>query len=252
MRTSLADQSLCQIWGISESRETELRGMGFHSPAMLKKDGHIVSSFRNRDKLLESVTKYEKCRGLDLIDAVVNMFPVGHRVRLVHDYFEDACFLDIETDSASANSAITCITTILGGEERSFVRGSNLLDFLEVWKRSAMLVTFNGKRFDVPVIMKEFGLSVVPSQVDLMDESRHYGLRGGLKAIERVIGFKRCSECHDGMQAVNLWQEYSVSHDELILKQLIEYNAEDVRSLIVLYRHLLALSCENRGFKIDH
>ena len=250
MKYPLVNQSLCQIWGISDEMEIRYRQNGYCSPGMLIKDAHITSKYRNSDKLQDSIQRFKKACDLELTDVIINMFRVGHRVRVVHDLFSTACFMDIETDSTSINSAITCITTSIDGNVRTFIRGKNLLDFLDVWNDTSVIVTFNGKRFDLPIIVKEFDLSTIPAQVDLMEEGRPYGLHGGLKNIEKHIGYVRKDSEINGITAVSLWREYTCDKKLAALDELVSYNIEDVESLIYLYRHILMLSTEGRGFHI--
>ncbi len=180
---------------------------------------------------------------LGLTDGIVNAFPCGHRIRVLSDRFERTCFLDIETDG---NMRITCISTQMNCQSATFIRGRNLNDFLNIWQQAELVVSFNGKRFDVPIILQTFGLSRTPAQIDLMDEARHYGLTGGLKLVEKEIGFLRSgSGGMNGMDAVELWNRFEHSGDEDALGLLKCYNREDVESLVALYKWLLRMSLEN-------
>lgn len=249
MNWRLTDQSLCQIAGISPEYEIELRRRGCLSYRNLSDMTGNASTRLRRKQIDESVRVFEKCRGLGLIDAVVNAFPCGYRCRVLHDRLENVCFLDIETDAAERRSRITCIGTMMNGVPRSFVRGENLEEFLDIWHGAEVLVTFNGKRFDVPIIQREFGLSTVPAQVDLLDEARNYGLRGGLKQIEAHIGFKRKSSTgKTGLDAIELWDVFKREGSLEARDQLLRYNLEDVEALVHLYRYLLPFSIENGGF----
>ena len=79
-----------------------------------------------------------------------------------------------------------------------------------------------------------------------MNEAAHYGYRGGLKIIEKKFGFVRKEEgCADGKDAIRLWNEYSETHSEKILSELLEYNQADVSALVSLARAILRLSLEN-------
>ena len=190
MKYDLADSSLCQIAGISSSVEIELNRQGIKSPAQLGKYAEMFFSKSKKQKINASVARYAKFRKLELVDAIVNSFPCGHRVRILYDLFEYAMFLDIETDGIGPSAGITCVSTLMNGKLRTFVYGRDLDDFLDEWANAKVLVTYNGKRFDVPIIQKTFGLTCVPAHIDMMDESRHYGFKGGLKEIERKVGYQ--------------------------------------------------------------
>lgn len=245
MSWKLTDQSLCQIAGISPELEIELNHRGVHGPreVLLQCEGRFspVRMVRVR----ESVARFARLRELELTDAIVNAFPCGHRVRVVQDRYRATCFLDVETDECTR---ITVVTTVMGGFVRTFTRGQNLDDFLLVWKDAEIVVTFNGKRFDIPVLRREFGFTCVPAHVDLMDEARHYGLAGGLKAIEKRIAYARVTEGMSGEDAPGLWKKYCETGDQELLGRLVCYNQEDTLSLVALFRHLLPLSLENMVF----
>ena len=237
------DQSLCHIAGITPELECKLMRSGVTSVAVLGvRCGEMFPPARAA-RLRASIARYEKFRDLELTDGIVNSFPCGHKVRVLSDRFERACFLDIETDE---RMRITCVSTQMNGRCATFIRGRNLNDFLNVWRQAELVVSFNGKRFDVPIIQRTFGLSRIPAQIDLMDEARCYGLVGGLKQIEKVIGFVRDgSDGMKGMDAIELWRRFEVSGDGDVLRLLKCYNQEDVESLVVLYNRLLRMSLEN-------
>lgn len=248
MNWQLTNQSLCQIKGISPSLEIQLRKAGVRTVAQLGTCCCHWFSEKRGLSIREAVKRFSVFTAAGLTDAIVNAFPCGHRVRVVHDRYDATAFLDIETDGMSASSRITCISVCMSGKMTSYIRGRNLDEFLNVWEAAEVLVSFNGKRFDIPIIQREFGLSRVSAQVDLMDEARHYGLSGGLKSIERVIGFARDkSTCENGKDAIKFWDEYLRGNNEA-LESLVTYNRADVDSLVALYRHLLPLSLENGAF----
>ncbi len=243
---TILDQSLCMLQGVSPECEIRLRRAGVMSCGQLAKEAGRHFSACHAKRIRDSYDEWLTARSNGLVDWVVNHLPIGHRVRALQEYWNDALFYDIETDGTMATSCITCISTLRNGRTRSFWRGHNLVDFLEEWAAAKILVSFNGKRFDTPIVCKAFGLSSIPAQIDLMDEARHYGYRGGLKKIEKQLGFlRKASGCEDGKDAVRLWVEYSKSHSDIPLATLLAYNKEDVAALVVLVRAILRLSLEN-------
>lgn len=163
----------------------------------------------------------------------------GYRLRLFPEFRLGTAFLDIETDSLSPKAAITVIGIWFQNEYHSFVQGRDLDDFLTVWPHIKLLLTFNGKRFDVPIILRTFGLTVAPPQIDLLDEARAHGLVGGLKVIEKTLKISRSAEAQgDGCQAPLLWRQYQIMHDFVSLQHLIAYNRQDVVSLLMLTDYL--------------
>jgi len=178
-------------------------------------------------------------------DFFIGRLPCGHKLRILPEFQDDMVYLDIETTGLESRADITVIGLLRRGLIETFVRGVNLHDFVRVWKDISVLATFNGTRFDLPFIMREFGLSVHPPHIDLLHEARAHGLTGGLKEIERLLGVERTTdEVGNGVEAVRLWQQYAAGDDEALVR-LIAYNTCDVRSLVLLTRHIWRLSCQN-------
>ena len=241
---TIMDQSLCLLDGVSPEAEARFRRVGVLTCRQLADDAERFFSSSHALRVRTSFEEMSKALSCGLVDWFVNHLPVGQRIRALLPFLPRVTFYDIETDGTSPSSQIVCISTLKGGTYKTFVRGRNLLDFLDVWSTTQILVGFNSKRFDTPHVCRTFGLSNIPAQVDLMDESRHWGYRGGLKTIERVIGFERKAvECSNGLDAITLWNKYVEERSGSALEQLLVYNREDVRSLLFLSAKLLQLSC---------
>ena len=250
---TILDQSLCLLDGVSPEAEARLRRKGVLTCSQLMNEAERHFSSTHAARVRQSFKEMSMANSCNRVDWFVNHLPVGHRVRALLSFMPDVTFYDIETDGMSSSARITCITTLRNGQFKSFVQGRNLLEFLEVWSSTRILVGFNSKRFDTPAVCRAFGLSNVPAQVDLMDEARHFGYRGGLKAIERLIGFERKTmECRDGLDAVRMWNAYTGNKVNEALEELLAYNREDVRSLWYMTDKLLKLSLENSQLaKVD-
>lgn len=243
---TLLEQSLCLLSGVSPETEIRFRRSGVLTCRQLSDEADFHFSAVHAARVKESFGRFIKADELDLAGWFVAHLPAGHRVRALRRFESETLYYDIETDGIARSSHITCITTLRGGRVRTFVRNQNLNEFLEEWSAAKILVGFNSKRFDTPVVCREFGLADTPAQIDLMDEAAHYGLRGGLKVIEKAIGFvRKDGPCVCGADAVNLWRRWSEHRDEKALFALLEYNREDVLSLQRLAKHLLNLSLEN-------
>ncbi len=243
---TLLEQSLCLLKGISPEAEIRLRHVGITSCRQLSENADLYFSPNHANRIRESFNEWTLARSCGLVDWEISHLPSGHRVRALFDYWADALFYDIETDGTNSTSCITCISTIHNGEACSFWRGHNLTDFLGEWAKAKILVSFNGKRFDTPIVCRAFGLTSIPAQIDLMDEAAHYGYRGGLKKIEQQIGFSRKNSiCIDGQTAICFWNDYVKRQSNDSLESLLLYNQEDVLSLVVLAKKLLKLSIEN-------
>ena len=169
-----------------------------------------------------------------------NVLPSAETWRLYRHFKEDCLFLDIETSNYYGN--ITVIGMSDGNETKQMVRGFNLdksvlKKELEKYK---ILVTFNGKSFDVPVINKFFN-KVVPEipHIDLRHVCRKIGLTGGLKLIEKQIGIKRDFAVQNlgSEDAIYLWDRWQKTGDRKWLEMLTKYNEEDTVNLKQLMEH---------------
>ena len=162
------------------------------------------------------------------------MLPAGEMWRLYGELRAKTAFVDIETTGLYAGpNAITLIGLFNGRETRVFIQGINLEEFQEEIKKYRLIVTFNGKRFDVPFIRAVLGdLPAGQAHLDLMYPLRRLGYRGGLKSIEGQLGIGREGILRqvDGFVAVLLWREYKRGHKGA-LDTLVRYNLEDVVNL---------------------
>ncbi|MBV6459680.1 MAG: hypothetical protein HONBIEJF_02832 [Fimbriimonadaceae bacterium] len=149
--------------------------------------------------------------------------------------FRDRCvYLDIETDGGVQGEAITIIGLFDGNTFTCRVKERDLENFRDDISRFSMIVTFFGNGFDVPMLQKRFlGVHFDQLHLDLCPLLRRLGFRGGLKRIERELGFFRSPQTEglNGRDAVRLWRQYLWTRNEAALDLLIAYNREDVVSL---------------------
>src|SRR5262249_27373987 len=76
--------------------------------------------------------------------------PTNQNWRLYWDFRDNCAFVDIETTGLFGFSEITTITLYDGRAIRCYVNGDNLDEFPEAVQEYSLLVTYNGKSFDVP------------------------------------------------------------------------------------------------------
>jgi len=154
--------------------------------------------------------------------------------RLYPDFRDRVAFLDIETTGLFPGAdAITLIGLFDGLKTKVFIRGINLDEFAREIEKYSLIVTFNGKRFDIPFIRRTFGeLPGYQAHIDLLYPLRRLGYRGGLKSIEVQLGLEREGALKevDGFIAVLLWREYERGN-KAALDTLVRYNLEDVVNL---------------------
>ena len=162
--------------------------------------------------------------------------PAAVQWRLYPAFGQRIGYLDIETTGPAVDaSALTVIGVYDGVHPQVYVRGKNLTDFVAAIDEFTLLVTYNGKGFDLPILRRAFGLPLAHAHIDLRSPLAALGYKGGLKKIERAVGLEREGPLAllDGWGAVLLWQYYEAGEDAA-LETLLRYNLEDVIHLPTL------------------
>ena len=141
-------------------------------------------------------------------------------------------YLDIET---SFGGEITIIGVFcppermiqLVGDEANWTNLWNALDGV------SQILTYNGNRFDLPVIKRILKLDLHKyfECRDLMYDCWEKNLYGGLKRVEEQLDIERSSKGVDGMEAMRLWERFRLFGDEKALQLLLTYNREDAVNL---------------------
>ncbi|HVO77419.1 MAG TPA: ribonuclease H-like domain-containing protein [Methanomassiliicoccales archaeon] len=164
------------------------------------------------------------------------LLPQNEHWRFFEDVRDRIAYLDIETDGLGPS----CVTTVVGIHRKSgtttLVRGMdlNIQNLQESLRGSALIVTFNGSSFDLPILEREypFSIPIVP-HFDLRHGCARLGMHGGLKRIEREMGIARDRDLEymTGEEAVWLWHLWEKDRNENALNTLIRYNTADIRNL---------------------
>lgn len=159
--------------------------------------------------------------------------PARHQWRLYEWLRARAVYLDIETDSFGH---ITVVGLYGQGRYTALVRNESLglLRLREELSRYDLLVTFCGSTFDLPMLRAHFpDLRLEQPHIDLCGVGRQLGYRGGLKAIERMMGIERASALHgfSGEDAVAQWNRWRYQRDENARRLLLAYNEADCVNL---------------------
>ncbi len=159
-------------------------------------------------------------------------------------------FLDIETTGlGNYGDYITTIALYDGTTIRHYVHGDNLPQFEQDILAYDLLVTFNGKCFDIPFIESYFHMQLPTPHIDLRYVLASLGYRGGLKQIERTLGFDRGELAEvDGYFAVILWQDYLRKENRAALDTLLAYNMLDTVNLEALMVLAYNLKIEQTPF----
>jgi hypothetical protein len=207
-------------WGEFLTAKSPLRGIGIDPNAACSFIGQSLAALHDGDA-----------------GFFARSLPTRESWRMYPHFRDRTAFLDIETTGLSSSSNQITMVGILDTEGyHPFVNGENLDELREALEAYDMVVTYNGASFDLPFIEHHFGqIFRGMAHLDLMYPLRRLGLRGGLKYIEKALGFERPSDLSDlnGFAAVLMWQLWQDGSREAC-DTLVRYNAEDVLSLPLL------------------
>jgi len=159
--------------------------------------------------------------------------PANQSWRFFPEFRNSTVYLDIETTGLDRQyQSITTIALYDGREVKTYVHGRNLDDFIDEIYKYKVIVTYNGKCFDIPFIEGFFNIRLNHAQIDLRYILHSLGFRGGLKCSERQLGLDRGDlRDVDGFFAVLLWDEFVKTGSRQTLETLLAYNVQDAVSL---------------------
>lgn len=163
--------------------------------------------------------------------------PAALHWRFFPEFRKRTAFIDIETTGLDIDwgGNITTIALYDGHCLKYYVQGKNLDAFPDDIKRYDVIVTYNGKTFDVPFIESCFRITLSQAHIDLRYVLKSLGYGGGLKRCEKALGVDRGElEGVDGFFAVLLWDDYRRNKNQKALETLLAYNIEDVVNLETL------------------
>ncbi|MDD9301057.1 MAG: ribonuclease H-like domain-containing protein [Desulfobacter sp.] len=177
------------------------------------------------------------------------LLPPGQQYRLFKPFVNDAVYLDIETTGLSPWDKITTIAMYDGKQINHYVQGENLDAFANDIKHYALIITFNGKTFDLPFLRSRLNCTLDQAHIDLRYVLASLGFKGGLKKCEKAMGIDRGDlEGVDGSFAVVLWDEFQKTQNPKALETLLAYNIEDVLNLETLMVKAYNLKVKNLAF----
>jgi len=199
---------------------------------------------RIREHLPKSISELKKRN----IDYFASLLPPSEWWRLVTTFYNSVAALDIETTGGSVYSTeVTLVGVFADGRYYAFYDDFDPNAVAHFLSRFKILLTYNGRRFDIPCLVRNCGLSFLKNtvNVDLMFLCRRLGLTGGLKSVERRLGIERPDSVRDldGYDAVLLYRRYREG-DADSLELLLRYNRSDVENLFAIFERLYPLLCE--------
>jgi uncharacterized protein len=242
----MLQQTFCHLPGVSPARERQLWDSGIFDWAALAAAGgpgwRQAASCRvaeSRQRLAGGDPGYFSDR-----------LPAREHWRLLPEFPAATAYLDIETTGLHRGTdAVTTIALYDGRQVQTFVRGENLDAFPAAIAPFKLLVTYNGKSFDVPFLEQAFGIRLPAAHLDLRYPLHSLGLRGGLKGCERRLGIGRKELAGiDGCFAVLLWQDYCRTGNFQARETLLAYNVADTVNLATLAVHAYNLKLDATPF----
>ncbi|MEZ5334697.1 MAG: ribonuclease H-like domain-containing protein [Methanolobus sp.] len=215
---------------------------------MERKDELLISPSK-KDMIITGIRdSVERLESRDF-EFFANSLPKAEHWRAFREFSDKVAYVDIETTGLSpGKSSITVVGVYDGKDAKTFVKGIDLHEIVDVFPKYEFLVTFNGARFDLPFIKKEFPeIEFNQLHADLMYPLRRICLTGGLKKIECDLGISRAEETVgiSGFDAVRLWKQYEAG-DEDALDLLLKYNREDIVNLKTIIDITLPRFIENK------
>lgn len=178
----------------------------------------------------------ESYRALERLDGsfFLRTLPPSEHWRIFPEFRDRTAYIDIETNGPKVEEGaiITTATLYDGREVHHYTHGENLRDLRDDLDNYALLITYNGKAFDLPFIENYFKIRLQQAHIDLRLLLHSLGITGGLKGSEKQLGIDRGELAGvDGYTAVLLWREFERSGDRKALETLLAYNSADAVNL---------------------
>jgi len=202
-------------------------------------------------KKLESIEKYlqESREHFETgnLKYFERLLPSNQHWRMLPEFRDSTVYLDIETTGLKMwGFEITTISLYDGNSIFWYVKDQNLNDFIHDIQKYKVIVTYNGKSFDIPFIESHFGTNLTQAHIDLRYILASLGYRGGLKGCEKQLGIDRGDLNNvDGYFAVLLWYDFLQNRNQKALETLLAYNIEDTVNLETLM--VLAYNMKLKG-----
>jgi len=180
--------------------------------------------------------------------------PSSQHWRIFPEFKNTTAYLDIETTGMDPyDQTITTIALYDGRSVFYYIAGQNLEAFKSDITRYGLIVTYNGKCFDIPFIERNLKIRLPQAHIDLRYVLAGLGFTGGLKRCEGMLGLARGDLSGvDGFFAVLLWNEYRQYKNIKALETLLAYNIQDAVNLETLMVKAYNLKIKETPFACSH
>ncbi len=245
----MIEKTFCHIKGISPAAEKLLWENGIHTwDRFLSKKAELSHlSQAKKDAIESELILSQKALSENNLKYFKELLNPKEHWRLAS--YGKIAFVDIETTGLSKwTDQITILGIYDGTTPYIYVNGKDLPKAKEKLKEFDIIVTFNGKQFDLPFIEHYFSYCYDFIHLDLRYLLKELGHQGGLKLIEKKLGITRSEEAEgvDGFEAVRLWNRFKRG-DAAALHKLLEYNKADIVNLEALLKHYLKEKTSSLG-----
>jgi len=228
--------TFCHLPHIGERLETQLWARGVRTWADIQDVTQQSALGLRSAALVEGVAGSQ--RALAEMDPrfFADALPAHLQWRFYPDFAHLTAFLDIETTGMNGRHDYPTTVTLYDGRTiKYYINGLNLEHLPDDLAAYKVLVTYNGKQFDIPYLERYFKICLPHAQIDLRYVLKHLGYKGGLKGCERALGIDRGDlDGVDGYYAVLLWREFVRSANLAALETLLAYNIADTVNLATL------------------
>ena len=247
----MIQNSFIQLPGIGAKKEISLWNDGIFSWSDFINKRKELGFRLDEDKSLSHIQTCLNNLANNQVDYFYNTLPSSEEWRLFREFQNHCLYLDIETNGGDFFSGfITTIATYDGNEIRYYVHGKNLDDFITDVFNYKILITYNGKSFDIPFIQNFFNVELNHAQIDLRYILASLGFKGGLKSCEQQLGLLRDGlDGVDGYFAIHLWNDYYYNANQKALETLLAYNIEDSINLEKLMQISFNMKIDSLGFE---
>ncbi|MFH0978971.1 MAG: ribonuclease H-like domain-containing protein [Candidatus Woesearchaeota archaeon] len=249
-RDTMLTSTFIHIDGIGKKTEQSIWGSDVYTwKEFLEKNDRVKLGTRKKEMVISSIQ--ESLNRIQQEDyGYFYGLPHSEHWRVYKELKDKCCFLDIETTGLDKQGDdITLIGIYDGKEPKIFIKGQNLEDFKDEVKKYPLVITFNGRCFDIPFIKEHFPeIKLEQFHIDLRFVLASLGFRGGLKSVESQLGLQREDSIKgmDGFESVVLWHKYQRGNKDALVK-LTEYLRADICNLKPLMEYAYE-EMKNRHF----